>query len=160
MVATNPDINLTLSSLRGTERTLDDWQTMFHLCLVIVPDQPDGAAIVPAARAIFDTLGDADCRTAYVVPSTATIARRILEEEADRALVLLDTDRALVNSLGLKKLPALVHLRQDSTVEGSVEGWDRAAWQQVVNGLAKSMAWTTPQVPEIKLPTASWAQSA
>lgn len=109
---------------------------MFHLCLVILPDQPDGAKVIPVAKTIFQTLGDADCRTAYVIPSTAAIARRILEDEADKALVLLDPDKAFVKALGLRTLPALVHLRQDSTVVSAVEGWDRAAWQQTANGVA------------------------
>ena len=146
--------------MSGTERTLDDWQTMFHLCLVVVPDQPDGAAIRPAARAIFQTLGDADCRTAYVVPSTALIARRILEADADQALVLLDPEKALVQSLGIKKLPSLVHLRQDCTVAAVAEGWNRREWQSVVDGLAKAMAWTRPEVPEIKVPSPNWLASS
>ena len=30
----NPDPNLKLTSTKGVTRTLDDWSTMFHLCLV------------------------------------------------------------------------------------------------------------------------------
>lgn len=132
---------------------------MFHLCLVILPDQPDGAMVIPVAKTIFQTLGDADCRTAYVIPSTAAIARRILEDEADKALVLLDPDKAFVKALGLRTLPALVHLRQDSTVVSAVEGWDRAAWQQTANGVARAMAWSTPEVPRLASVDTGWGHT-
>ena len=35
-MAKNPDPNLKLTSTKGVTRTLDDWSTMFHLCLVIL----------------------------------------------------------------------------------------------------------------------------
>ena len=119
-MATNPDPNLILTSLSGHSRSLDDWQTMFHLCLVILPDQPDGAKVIPVAKTIFQTLGDADCRTAYVIPSTAAIARRILEDEADKALVLLDPDKAFVKALGLKRMNQVVELKDSPCVRGLI----------------------------------------
>ena len=73
-MAKNPDPTLALSTSTGTSRTLDDWTTMFHLCLVILPDRPEAAAWVPVARRIFDVLGDSDARTAYVIPATPAIA--------------------------------------------------------------------------------------
>lgn len=155
-MATNPDSNLILTSLSGHARSLDDWQTMFHLCLVILPDQPDAVKILPAARSVFATFGDADCRTAFVVPSTAAIARRILGDEANDDLVLIDPDKSFVNSLGLTTLPALVHLRQDSTVASAAEGWNPSEWHSVAKGLSKAMAWSTPSIPRIQDLETGW----
>src|SRR3954465_1950351 len=112
--AKNPDPTLALSTTAGVTRSLDDWTTMFHLCLVILPDRPEAARWIPVAQRIFEVLGDSDARTAYVVPSTAAIAERILGEEAKRAMVFLDPDRTLISSLGLAHLPAFVHIRQDT----------------------------------------------
>lgn len=160
-VAKNPDPSLSLSTRRGVTRTLDDWTTMFHLCLVILPDRPEAEAWIPVARRIFDVLGDSDARTAYVVTSTPAIAARILGDEAERAMVFVDPDRALVESLGLKHLPAFVHLRQDTTVGAAAEGWDATAWQDVARKIADAMAWSVPELvaPGVRLParTSGWS---
>jgi hypothetical protein len=159
-VAKNPDPTLELTTSKGVSRTLDDWSTMFQLCLVILPDRPEASAWVPVAQRIFSVLGDSDCRTAYVVTSNAAIARRILgDEEADQA-TFVDPDRALVKSLGLEHLPALVFLRQDTTVGAAAEGWDPAAWQQVAKEVARAMKWSVPEVAPpgagVPAPTAGW----
>ena len=123
-MAKNPDPSLKLTSLKGVTRTLDDWSTMFHLTLVILPARPEASAWLPVACRIFRTFRDADCRTAYCVPGSPEVARRVLADAADEALVFVDPDRALVQSLGLERLPAFVHLRQDTTLVASAEGWD------------------------------------
>lgn len=159
-VAKNPDPTLSLSTASGMTRTLDDWTTMFHLCLVILPDRPEAAQWIPVARRIFDVLGDSDARTAFVIPSTAAIAARILGDR-DRDLVFLDPDRALISSLGLQHLPAFVHIRQDTSVGAVAEGWNPAEWQSVARSIAAAMAWTVPDVapPDTiaPAPTAGWA---
>ena len=126
-MAKNPDPTLELTTSKGVTRTLDDWSTMFQLCLVILPDRPEAAEWIPVARRIFDVLGDSDCRTAYVVTGTRMIAQRILGEEEQRQATFVDPDRTLVKSLGLERLPAFVFLRQDTTVGAASEGWDPAA---------------------------------
>jgi hypothetical protein len=156
-VAKNPDPTLELQTSKGMSRTLDDWSTMFQLCLVILPDRPEAATWIPVARRIFDVLGDSDCRTAYVIPSTALIARRILGDEEARTTTFVDPDRALVSSLGLEHLPAFVFLRQDTTVGAATEGWDPAGWQDVAKQVAKAMQWSVPEVapPGEPIPTPS-----
>jgi hypothetical protein len=160
-VAKNPDPSLELATSKGVTRTLDDWTTMFHLCLVILPDRPEAEAWIPVARRIFGVLGDSDCRTAYVVTGAPTIAARILGDEADQAMVFVDPDRALVGALGLEHLPAFVHLRQDTTVGAAAEGWDPAAWQDVAREVSAAMAWSVPEIaaPGVRLPapTPGWA---
>jgi hypothetical protein len=156
-VAKNPDPTLELITSKGVSRTLDDWSTMFQMCLVILPDRPEASAWIPVARRIFDVLGDSDCRTAYVVTGTASIAQRILGDEEQRQATFLDPDRTLVQSLGLEHLPAFVFLRQDTTVGAATEGWDPAEWQEVARAVAKAMAWSTPDVapPGEPIPTPS-----
>jgi hypothetical protein len=157
-VAKNPDPSLKLTSLKGVTRTLDDWATMFHLTLVILPGRPEASAWVPIARRIFRVFGDADCRAGYCVAGTATVARRVLGDAADEALVFVDADRALVQGLGLERLPAFVHLAQDTSLVAAAEGWDPREWQEVARAVAKAMAWSVPEVsgPGDPPPTPGW----
>jgi len=160
-VAKNPDPTLALTTSAGVTRSLDDWTTMFHLCLVILPDRPEAARWVPVARRIFDVLGDSDARTAYVIPSSAAIAERILGDAADMSMVFLDPDRTLITGLGLEHLPAFVHIRQDTSVGAAAEGWNPTEWQKVAKEIAGAMAWSVPDVapPGSTIPavTAGWA---
>ena len=157
-MAKNPDPSLKLTSLKGVTRTLDDWSTMFHLTLVILPARPEASAWLPVARRIFRTFRDADCRTAYCVPGPPEVARRVLADAADEALVFVDSDRTLIESLGLERLPAFVHLRQDTTLVAAAEGWDPREWQRVAREVGKAMAWTVPEVTGAGDPpaTAGW----
>ena len=160
-MAKNPDPALELVTSKGVSRTLDDWSTMFHLFLVILPDRPEAAAWIPVARRIFAVLGDSDCRVAYVVTSTAQIAQRILGDEEKTAMTFIDPDRTLVASLGLERLPALVHLRQDTTIGAVAEGWNPAEWQTVAREVGRAMAWSIPEVAPTgeaaPAPSAGWA---
>jgi hypothetical protein len=154
----NPDPTLKLTSLKGVTRTLDDWSTIFHLCLVVLPAQPEASAWVPIARRIFRTFRDADCHTAYCVAGPESVARRILGDAEDEAIVFLDPEGALITSLGLEHLPAFVHLRQDTTLVAAAEGWEPREWQGVAREVAKALAWTMPEVgaPGDPAPTAGW----
>jgi hypothetical protein len=145
-MANNPDPRLELTTTKGTTRTLDDWSTMFHLCLVILPPRPEAAVFLPIAERIFAVFGDADCRTAFCVVGNEFIARGVLGAYEDKYLTFVDPDGAFVKSLGLERLPALVHLRQDTTLVASAEGWDADDWQRVVREIARAMAWSFPEV--------------
>jgi hypothetical protein len=145
-MAKNPDPNLVLTNLAGRTRTLDDWVTMFHLVLVVLPDRPEASAWVPIGDRIFATFGDADCHTAFVVPSAPSVARKILDGAETKTTVFVDPDRELVTGLGLERLPAFVHLRQDTTLANIAEGWDVREWQRVAREIGKSLAWTYPEI--------------
>jgi hypothetical protein len=86
------------------------------------------------------------------------IARGVLGEAEQEALTFCDTDGELVKSLGLTHLPALVHLRQDTSLVAGAEGWDPASWQDVVKEIAKAMSWTYPEVARAgdPPPTPGW----
>ena len=145
-MAKNPDPNLKLASTKGVTRTLDDWSTMFHLCLVILPPRPEAAVFIPIAKRIFAVFGDADCRTALCVVGNEFITKGVLGEAEDQYLSFCDPDGELAASLGLTHLPAFVHLRQDTSLVAAAEGWDPAEWQRVAKEVGKSMAWSVPTV--------------
>jgi hypothetical protein len=140
-VAKNPDPALELVTSKGVSRTLDDWSTMFHLFLVILPDRPEAAAWIPVARRIFAVLGDSDCRVAYVVTSTAQIAQRILGDEEKTAMTFIDPDRTTIGAVAV--------------------GWNPAEWQTVAREVGRAMAWSIPEIAptgEIApAPSAGWA---
>jgi hypothetical protein len=145
-VAQNPNPQLALTSYKGVTRTLDDWATVFNLAIVLLPDRPEAAAFVPVIDRIFATFGDSDVRTIVCVPSTPAITKRILGDHVDRWLVWCDADGALAASLGLERLPAFVHLRQDTTLVTAAQGWSPTEWQKVADAIAKSQHWTSPVV--------------
>ena len=157
-MAKDPDPTLKLTSAKGITRTLDDWSTIFHLSLVILPARAESSAWVPVARRIFRTFGDADCHSAYCVTGTEEVARRILGDVEREAIVFVDPDKAFVQSLGLERLPAFVHLRQDTTLVAATEGWDPREWQRVARQVGKALAWTVPEVagPGDPPPTPGW----
>lgn len=161
-MAKNPDPTIKIATSKGVTRTLDDWTTMFHLCLVVLPPVPEAAAWVPVGRRLFATFGDADCRCAYLVAGSEPVAERILGETEARVLTFVDPSLAVVHSLGLEQLPAFVHLRQDASVVAAAEGWDPRDWQRVAREVGKAMAWTVPEVagPGDPRPTAGWPVSA
>jgi hypothetical protein len=61
-------------------------------------------------------------------------------------MVFVDPDKDLVHGLGLERLPAFVHLRQDTSLVASAEGWDPREWQRVAREVAKALAWSVPEV--------------
>ena len=145
-MAKNPDPTLKLTTSKGVVRTLDDWTTMFHLCLIVLPSRPEARAFVPIAQRIFATFGDADCTVAFVVTGPESVAERLLGPTEQQDVTFLDPDLELVQSLGLERLPAFVHLRQDTSVVAATEGWDAKEWQGVAKAVGKATAWTVPEV--------------
>lgn len=145
-MAKNPEPTLKLTTSRGVTRTLDDWATMFHLLLVVLPARTEATVFVPIAQRIFATFGDADCTTAYVVTGPEAVAERLLGPTGSREVIFVDPDLELTTSLGLERLPAFVHLRQDTSLGAATEGWDPKEWQRVAREVGKAMAWTVPEV--------------
>lgn len=158
-MAQNPDPFIELTTIKGRTRPLDDWLTVFHLCLVAVPAWPEVQRYVPLGRRALEVFQGADCKTAFLVTGNETQARRILAADADRFVVFLDPERKFVQSLALARLPAFVHLRADTTLVDAAEGWDPRAWDRVAEGVGKAMAWTRPVYPQPGDPPAfeGWA---
>jgi hypothetical protein len=161
-VAQNPDPALELTSIAGVTRTLDDWATVFNLAIVLLPARPEAAAWVPVIDRIYATFGDSDVRTTVCVAANEAITRRILGDTADRWLTFCDPDQRLASALALERLPAFVHLRQDTTLVAAAQGWSVTEWQRVSDELAKKEHWTSPRIaaPGNPRPTPGWALSA
>jgi hypothetical protein len=124
----------------------------------VLPARPEAAAWIPVARRLFATFGDADCHCAFVVAGPETVADRVLGPAADEIMTFVDPDLELVHSLGLERLPAFVHLRQDTSLVAAAEGWEPREWQRVAREVGKSMAWSVPEVagPGDPRPTPGW----
>lgn len=145
-MAKNPDPTLVLTTSQGVSRTLDDWTTTFQLCLVVLPARAEASVFVPIAQRIFATLGDSDANCAFVVEGSAEVARRLLGKAERESMTFADPDGELVASLGLERLPALVHVRQDTSIGATAEGWDPADWQRAVRDIARALKWTWPEI--------------
>ncbi len=160
-MAQNPNPSLALTNLNGVTRTLDDWATIFSLAIVMLPARAEASAFVPVIERIYATFGDSDVRTTVWIPSTPAIARRILGATAEHYLTFCDPNGALATSLGLDRAPAFVHLRQDTTLVAAAQGWSPTEWQQVADGIAKHVHWSSPTIAAAGNPAASpgWAFS-
>ena len=158
-MAQNPNPSIELTSIDGVTRTLDDWATSFNLAIVMLPARAEASAWIPIIRRIYATFGDSDVRTTLWVPSTAPITRRILGDLANEYLTFADPDGAFATSLGLERLPAFAHLRQDTTLVSAAQGWSVSEWQKVADGIAKHVHWTSPTITGVNgpAPTPGWA---
>jgi hypothetical protein len=161
-VAQNPDPKLVLTDLAGTARTIDDWATIFSLAIVLLPARLEAAAFVPVIDRIYNTFGDSDVRTTVCVAANPAITRRILGDAAQRYLTFCDPDHTLATSLGLQRLPAFVHLRQDTTLVASSQGWSASEWQKVADRIARHVHWSSPIVagPRNPAPSPGWELTA
>ena len=140
-VAQNPDPQLAMTSLTGATRTLDDWTTVFNLALVMLPDRPEARAFLPVIERIFATFGDSDVRTVVCVPSTAAITPPDPRRRRRPVARVRGSRRPRSpKSLGLERLPAFVHLRQDTTLVAAAQGWSPTEWQRVADEVAKQPA--------------------
>lgn len=147
-MATQAPADLELVALNGESRTIDEWLTTFQLVLVVVdPYTNQSAWLLGTAGRILGSFRGADCRVAWLVTAPPDDARTFLGPWADELLTLVDPDRRVVKGLGVDRLPALVHLRQDTTILGLAEGWDPDEWQAVTDHLAKVMSWSRPRIP-------------
>jgi hypothetical protein len=147
-VPSDPAADLQIASVtRDQPQTLAAWVTLFHLLGVVLdPYTLESSWIIQTASRIFAHYREADVRTAYIVTSDAEGARAFLGPYAQDWLVLLDPNRELVKGIGLERLPALVHIRQDVTVAGVAEGWNPEAWSEVLGGVERVMAWRAQPV--------------
>lgn len=138
-----------LAPLDGEARPLLEWLTTFQLATVVLdPFTYESGWIIDVAGRILRTFDGADCRVAWIVTGTPEQARRFLGPWTAEMLTFVDPDRSVAKALGIQRLPAFVHVRQDLAVEGRAEGWDPEAWHGVAAGLATTMDWLAPVVPE------------
>jgi hypothetical protein len=147
-VASDPAPDLTLATLDGVARTVEEWLTTFHLVFVALdPYTNESAWLLPTAARILSAFDQADCRVAFVVTSDADKARRFLRRWATEILTFADPERSVVRGFGLERLPAIVHVATDGSVVDSAEGWNPPEWRRVTANLARIMSWRAPMVP-------------
>lgn len=147
-VAAEALAELELSTVSGERRTLDQWLTTFQLALVVVdPYTNESAWILDTAVRLLDEFREADCRVGWLVTADGRDAKRFLGPLAERYFTLVDPDRSFVSALGIERLPALVHVRQDAVVVNKAEGWHPAEWQVVTDTLGTMMQWSKPKLP-------------
>ena len=147
-MATDPPADLELAPLNGQPQTIQGWLTMFHLVMVVLdPFTHESAWILKTVSRILRIYEEADCRVALMVTATPAEAKMFLGPYAEDFLTFADPDRTAVKALGLERLPALVHIRQDLSIAGASEGWDPPAWKEITEGLSRAMSWTKPQIP-------------
>ena len=147
-MAVNPSLDLILTPLRGTPKTLRQHLTTFHLLLAVIdPYSSQSRALIPTAERILHTFSEADCRVAFMMASGATEAKRALGKISDERLIFLDQDHTFANGVKLERMPALIHLAMDGSIAGIAEGWNPDEWQAVTDGLAAVTRWRGPVLP-------------
>ena len=148
-MASNPPPDLTLTPLNGKSRTVAQLLTTFHLLLVALdPFTNESAWILPTASRILQVFEQADVRVAWLMAgATPEEAREFLGPWAEEILTFADPDRTAVKGFGLERLPAIVHLGMDGTVENAAEGWHPMEWRKVTEHLAKITSWLAPTFP-------------
>ena len=120
---------------------------MFHLVAVALdPYTYESSWLLDTAARILEGFTGADCRVAWIVTSDEKGARQFLGELADQAMTFYDEDREFVKALGVKELPAFVHIALDRSVVGLAEGWNPDTWRPIADNLAEMMSWTSPAI--------------
>lgn len=149
VVVSNPDLNVRLAPIEGEPRAIGQWLTSFDLVFVVVdPRAKTSRWILPTAERVLTSFYEADCRVAWLVAGDEDESREFLGSRADRLLVFADPERSAIAAFGLERLPAIVHVGTDGAVVGAVEGWEPSQWRELVNRLAKRMAWIPPAIPD------------
>lgn len=147
-VASNVALDLTLTTIGGESRPLEEWVTTFHLASVVLdPYTNESSWILDTAVRILDALRGADVRVNLVVTCGPDEARTYLGPLADRFLVFCDPQRAFVRAVGVSTLPAFVFVRGDGSVQAAAEGWQPTAWRQVAKRIAATTSWIAPTIP-------------
>ena len=149
-MTTAPNPTLSLSTIDGTTRTLDDWTTVFRQCWVILPPKAEAKEIIPVAEHIFNTFGDSDARCAYLVPGNEEMAKRLIEMTTVKTQCFIDPELKVCKAYGITKTPSLLYLRQDTSVASVVQGFELNSWIKTTNEIAKSLHWTAPQLSKFK----------
>lgn len=102
--------------------------------------------LLPTADRVLANFDEADVRTAWLVVGSALDARRFLSETTTR-LTFIDEDRTVVGTLGLERLPSLVHIGISGEMENVAMGWNPTEWEDVTDNLARLMSWSGPTLP-------------
>jgi hypothetical protein len=152
-VPRDPSSDLLLNPIQGRSRTVGQLLTTFHLLLVALdPFTSESAWILDTSARILETFEQADCRVAWLVTGTPEECRMFLGPLAASILTFSDPDRTAVKEFGLERLPALISLGMNGRVMGLSEGWHPEVWRSITEGLAKTLSWQAPNLPDPRDP--------
>jgi hypothetical protein len=147
-VASTVALDITLTTIGGESRPLEEWVTTFHLASVVLdPYTNESSWVLKSATRILDALRGADVRVNLVVTCTADEAKQFLGPLADQFLVFCDPERTFVRGLGVATLPAFVFVRGDGSVQAAAEGWNPLEWRNVAKVIAENTSWIAPTIP-------------
>lgn len=147
--------DLMLRPLKGGERTLNSHLSMFSLVTVVLdPYTHESAWVLDAATRTLRHFSAADVRPAWVVTADEYDTKAFLGPLADELLTFVDPEATFAKAAGADSLPALVHVNMRCEVEGIACGWNPPEWREVIDGLAKAMAWSPIATPQIGDPVA------
>ncbi len=140
--------SLSLTSVDGQTRTMDEWLITFQMLGVVLdPFTYESSWILESAGRILEGFQGASVRTCFVVTGTIDEAKQFCGPWVDRVLVYADPARELVKAAELEALPALLHIRQNRQLGGIAQGWEPAEWKAVVGQVARERRWTQPLIP-------------
>ncbi len=136
-----------LDSIQGKSYPLRDWLTSYPLIMVALdPYTHESAWLLETAAQFLRHYTPADIRVAWLVAADDDGCRQFLGPWADTYLTFADPDRTAITGLGVERLPALVHVRNDLTVR-IADGWDPDRWRAIAEALAVELSWSRPQIP-------------
>ena len=105
-MATDPPADLLLDPLGGEPRTVAEWLTNFHLCVVVLdPFTNESAWILETAGRILSIYAAADVRVGWLVTATDDEARQFLGPWAEQFLTFTDPDRNAVRRSASSSCP-------------------------------------------------------
>ena len=139
---TNPTLQIT--SLNGISHTLDDLTTMFTGVWVVLPPRGEAKEYENVIQQIFKTYGDSDARCAILIPGDIRSANLVKDSLDINVQYFSDVDFKVCDALGVTSLPALVHVRQDTSVANIVNGFDIEEWNNVCKNISTKLRWTKP----------------
>ena len=141
-------LDITLTTIGGESRPLEEWVTTFHLASVVLdPFTNESSWVLKPAARILEAFRGADVRVNLVLTCSAEEATQFLGPLADQFLVFCDPERTFVRGLGVQALPAFVFVRGDGSVQAAAEGWNPVEWRQVAKSIADNTSWIAPTIP-------------
>lgn len=147
-VASNPSLDVVLTSLSGESRPLEQWLTLFNLGSVVLdPYTNESSWVLKTAARILAGFRDADVRVNFVITCGPDDAKAFLGPLVDEFLVFCDPDRVFVKALDLTTLPAFVFVSMDGRVAAAAQGWDGVEWRKVADAIAAATAWSRQTIP-------------
>ena len=144
-MAKSPDPNIKLTSSKGVTRTLDDWATIFQLCLVVLRAAAEAGMFV-RSPAHLRRARDSDCRIVYYVLSDESSPTACLATPNISDTCSPTPNKSFVTASASPTYHARsTCARTPSPASSTWRDSSTAAWR-VVDGIAKAQQIDSPTV--------------